>query len=75
MSRSDQIAALCDAAPAEGLPVIFNGASPVYLGQVESAPLRTIAPKVDALLIVHRFTATYISKADALGRACVIAHG
>jgi hypothetical protein len=56
-------------APKGSLPFIFNGMLPRWLGNVETTD------HCDVLLIANRLSATFISKADVLGRKCFIAHG
>ena len=55
-----------------GLPVFFNGAGgPRYLGQAVNDHW---AASVDQLLHQHMLSAPKVSKAECLGRICIIAH-
>lgn len=69
-TRADQIFKLIDEAPAGvGLPVIFNGFVPRLIGRAKDLT------SADALLLEQRLSATYLSRAQVFGRACIIAHG
>lgn len=72
MNTAERIAELIDALPVgDGVPVIFNGSAPRCIGRA-SADWKRAA---DALLLANRLSATFLSRADVLGRECVIAHG
>lgn len=71
MSLAERIAALIDNSPkptGDDLPLIFNGREPRWLGNVRDYA------GADALLIVSRCSAEKLSKADVLGRKCIIAY-
>lgn len=73
MTTAEKIAKLLDEAPiGPGLPVIFNGVEPRYLGRSKS-----IRCGVDSLLLANRLSATYISHArlQSDGREFYVAHG